>query len=162
MLFRSVVTALGQQVAREVCLMQTLHDHNLMTTGQIIQARSHGAIPPFHRGVALGIRCRLIHRMWIIHHHIVAALASARRHRHYHPVASSDIFEAVLLVLVAAVLVTVAPARLILVRYDQATAFDTVAVGQRLAITAEQPSRLGMINPYPRPPQPRSEEPRVV
>src|ERR1017187_2816516 len=30
--------------------MQTLHDHNLMPTGQVIQARSHGAIPPFHRG----------------------------------------------------------------------------------------------------------------
>src|ERR1035437_685913 len=138
--------------------MQTLHDHNLMTTGQIIQARSHGAIPPFHRGVALGIRCRLIHRMWIIHHHIVAALASARRHRYHDPVASSGIFEAVLLVLVAAELLPAALAPLIPIRFDQATAFDTVAGGQRLAITAKQPSRLGMINPYPRWPKYGGEE----
>src|ERR1035437_10207400 len=93
--------------------MQTLHDHNLMPTGQVIQARSHGAIPPFHRGVALGIRCRLIHRMWIIHHHVTAALAGPRRHRYHDPVASSGIFEAVLLVLVAAELVPAAPALLI-------------------------------------------------
>src|ERR1022692_4466681 len=138
--------------------MQPLHDHNLMTTGQIIQTRSHGAIPPFHRGAALGIRCRLVHRMRIIHHHVIAALATARRHRHYHPVASSGIIEAVLLVLVAAELAPVAPALLIPIRFDQATAFDTVASGQRLAITAKQPSRLGMINPYPRWPKYGGEE----
>src|ERR1022692_1213600 len=94
----------------------------------------------------------------IIHHHVIAALARARRHRHHYPVASSGVFKAVLLVLVAAELVPVAPALLIPVRFDQATAFDTVASGQRLAITAKQPSRLGMINPYPRGPKYGGEE----
>src|ERR1017187_6558279 len=138
--------------------MQPLHDHNLMTTGQIVQARSHGAVPPFHCGAAFGIRCRLIPRMRITPPHVTAALASARRHRHNYPVASSGIFEAVLLVLVAAELVPIAPALLIPIRFDQATAFDTVASGQRLAITAKQPSRLGMINPYPRWPKYGGEE----
>src|ERR1022692_4625211 len=85
--------------------MQPLHDHNLMTTGQIVQARSHGAVPPFHCGAAFGCRAPLTHRRRIIPPHVIPALASPRRHRHNYPVASSGIFEAVLLVLVAAELV---------------------------------------------------------
>src|ERR1017187_9545443 len=138
--------------------MQTLHDHNLMPTGQVIQARSHGAIPPFHRGVALGIRCRLIHRMWIIPPREAARRHGRPRHRSHDPVAGAGIFETVLLVLVAAELVPVAPALLIPIRFDQATAFDTVAGGQRLAITAKQPSRFGMINPNPCRPEYGGEE----
>src|ERR1035441_5653385 len=92
------------------------------------------------------------------HHHVLAALAGPRRHRYHDPVASSGIFEAVLLVLVAAELVPAAPALLIPIRFDQATAFDTVAGGQRLAITAKQPSRFGMINPNPCRPEYGGEE----
>ena len=43
------VAALSQQVAREVGLVHPLHDHNLVTSGQIIQARSHGT---FHHSTA--------------------------------------------------------------------------------------------------------------
>src|ERR1017187_10372513 len=89
---------------------------------------------------------------------VIAALAGPRRHRYHDPVASSGIFEAVLLVLVAAELVPAAPALLIPIRFDQATAFDTVAGGQRLAITAKQPSRFGMINPNPCRPEYGGEE----
>src|ERR1039457_1235198 len=75
---QQVVTALGQQVAREVRLMQPLHDHNLMTTGQIVQTRSHGAVPPFPGGAAFVIRSPLIPQMRITPPHLTAALASAR------------------------------------------------------------------------------------
>lgn len=119
-----------------------------MPLRQIIEARAHGAVPPFHRRGSLRIRCRLLDAVWVIHYDVVATFSRSRRHRHDDPVADPVIFEPLLLVLIVSELEPVAPALLIPVRLDQAPAFQAIADRQWLTVAAEQPSGFGVIQAH--------------
>ena len=114
-----------------------------MPLRHIIEARAHGAVPPFHRRRSLGIRRRLLDAVWVIDYDVVATFSCSRRHRHNDSVAGPVIFEPLLLVLIVSKLEPVAPALLIPVRRDQAPAFQAIADRQWLTVAAEQPSGFG-------------------
>jgi len=143
------VSAANQQVSREVGLVQTLLDDDLMSLRWIIVASAHGTVPKFHSCSPLRIRSGLIDAVGIVYHDVVASFAGPSRHRNNHPIASTVIFETLLLVLIAAQLVARAPSLLVPIRFNQTSSLQTVADGQRFAVTGEQPPGFRMVDPNP-------------
>ena len=153
-----LVSSAHQQIAGEVRLVQALLDDDLMPLRRIIEARAHGAVPPFHRRRSLRIRRRLVDAVGVIDDDVVAAFSRSRRHRHYDPVAGPVIFEPLLLVLIVSELEPAAPALLVPVRLNQTPAFQAIADRQWLAVAAEQPSGFGVLDPRPRGPKHTRQE----
>src|ERR1039458_2191488 len=138
--------------------MQALLNHDLMTLRKVIKPSAHRSVPPVDRMGSLRIRCGLVNAVRVIHHYIVTAFSRSGGHRHDDAITRSVVFKTVFLVLIPRQLVAVGPALLVPVALDQASAFETVPLGQWRSVTAEQPSGRGMIDPNPCRPENRDQQ----
>ena len=66
-----------QQEARQVHLVQPLHDHHNGAGGGIVEARAQRAVEPLVGRLALGVGERLVGRQRIVHDQRVAPLPVA-------------------------------------------------------------------------------------
>jgi hypothetical protein len=124
-----LVSPANQQIAGEVRLVQALLDDDLMTLRRIIEARAHGT------NSTAPVRSVSDTAWSTLCGSSTATFSRSRRHRHDDPVAGPVIFKPLLLVLIVSELEPIAPALLIPVRPDQASAFQTITDRQWLTVT---------------------------
>ena len=145
--------ALVQQMARQVLVMQPLHDDDVGATHGVIEPVGHRLVPPVEGPLADDLTLLVADVVRIVDDNDVAAFAGKRAaDGGRQPVAAPVIVEARLGVLVAGQVEAVAPAPLVDRAFDDAAALDAIPCAQPLRVAGEQEASFGRRDPCPRRP----------